>query len=462
MQNGISVAVIGAGRFGRLWAKLLSNDFAVCVYDTDPDTLLLAQAETLKAVDLEAALSCSVIFYAVPISQFEDAINSHHKYFSRKESTPPFVVELLSVMLHPKSVLERLLPEGVPSMLLHPMFGPDSFDFAEAVDSDIRGKIVVDKFTAGAENTIFWCDYFKSRKFEVIEMGADEHDKLAADSQGLTHFVGRTISELKLQESPIDTKGARKLQEISNVVSNDSWQLFVDLQTYNPYTVPMRVRLSAALSKIFDQLLPNRIFKDRLVIGIQGGLGSFNEAAARSYMTRYPDEKFELVYLHTTENVLQALHEGRVDRGQFAMHNSLGGIVTESVEAMARYNFEIVEEFAIVIAHALMIRKDAKLADIEKIMAHPQVFRQCQTNLSQKYGSLELVSGEGELVDHAKVAELLGCHEIPPNIATMGSRVLAEIHNLDVVEDNLQDLDTNFTSFLWVQRPQASRALSVS
>lgn len=456
MHSDISVAVIGAGRFGRLWSKLLSNDFEVSVFDADADALMLAEAEGLKTVDLETALSRSVIFYAVPISQFEHAICSHRETLASSESSPPLVVELLSVMLHPQAVLEKQLASHLSAMLMHPMFGPDSFDFVEAVDMEVRGKIVLDKFTASTEQSTFWCDYFKSRKFEVIEMTADEHDRLAADSQGLTHFVGRTISELKIQESPIDTKGARKLHEIANVVSNDSWQLFVDLQTYNPYTVPMRVRLSAALTKIFDQLLPNRIFKDRLVIGIQGGLGSFNEAAARNYMARYPEEKFELVYLHTTENVLQALHEGRVDRGQFAMHNSLGGIVTESVEAMARYNFEIVEEFAIVIAHALMIRKDASLSDIDKIMAHPQVFRQCQTNLSQKYGALELVSGEGELVDHAKVAELLGRHEIPSNVATMGSRVLAEIHNLDVVEDNLQDLDTNFTSFLWVQRPQAS------
>jgi prephenate dehydratase len=35
----------------------------------------------------------------------------------------------------------------------------------------------------------------------------------------------------------------------------------------------------------------------------------------------------------------------------------------------------------------------------------------------------------------------------------MGSQVLAEIYDLDVVEDGLEDLDVNFTSFLWVQRP---------
>jgi len=60
-------------------------------------------------------------------------------------------------------------------------------------------------------------------------------------------------------------------------------------------------------------------------------------------------------------------------RDNFAIHNSIGGIVKESIYAMAKYKFAIVEEFAIQIAHALMIRKDAALKDVRTIMTHPQV-----------------------------------------------------------------------------------------
>ena len=47
------------------------------------------------------------------------------------------------------------------------------------------------------------------------------------------------------------------------------------------------------------------------------------------------------------------MHEGDIDQGLFATHNSIGGIVMESVEAMAQYKFSIIEEFAIIISHAL-------------------------------------------------------------------------------------------------------------
>jgi prephenate dehydratase len=245
------------------------------------------------------------------------------------------------------------------------------------------------------------------------------------------------------------------LHEITAQVTHDTQQLFVDLQTRNPYTGAMRVRLSQAQDTVFDQLLPNRLVTDRMVIGIQGGRGSFNEEAARHYMSRTPDEPYELVYLHTTESVLRALQAGLVDRGQFAIHNSVGGMVGESVAAMARYRFAIVEEFAIKISHALMMSRRAAFSDVDTVMTHPQVLGQCRASLRSKYPTLRQTSGDGDLIDHAKVAESLGQGLLAPNIATMGSRVLADIYGLRIVEDDLQDLDNNLTSFLWVERPTA-------
>jgi prephenate dehydratase len=86
------------------------------------------------------------------------------------------------------------------------------------------------------------------------------------------------------------------------------------------------------------------------------------------------------------------------------------------------------------------------------------VLRQCRRTLSEKYPRLRLTSGDGELIDHALVAERLGRGELPRSVATMASRLLAEIHGLQVIEDDLQDAAENFTAFLWVQRPSARAA----
>jgi len=444
----MNISIIGFGRFGQLWASVLKTDFSVRVYDSAPELAAKAKEIGVDFVPLKQALSADVIFYCVPISVFEKTIADHTPIFAELGGKKT-LIDVLSVKLHAKEVFEKYLPENYQALLTHPMFGPDSVQL-----KGLAGQpIVLDRLRISDKDFDFWKQYFVSKNLQIIEMSADEHDRLAAQSQGVTHFVGRILGEFGFGPTSIDTLGAAKLQEIKTQVCNDTWQLFVDLQTYNPHTRAMRVKLSQAQSKIFDQLLPNRIYKDRLVIGIQGGRGSFNEEAARYYMSRQADEPFELKYLHTTENVLRALHEGLVDRGQFAIHNSLGGIVTETVVASAKYRFQIVEEFAIKIAHALMIAKDGTFNEVDTIMTHPQVLKQCRTNLEKKYANLNQTSGDGDMVDHAKVAELLGKGDLPKNIATMGSKVLAEIHGLKIIEENLQDLDSNFTSFLFVERP---------
>ena len=50
------------------------------------------------------------------------------------------------------------------------------------------------------------------------------------------------------------------------------------------------------------------------------------------------------------------------------------------------------------------------------------------------------------------VAKKMSEGRLSKNIATMGSKVLAKIYNLQIIEDNLQDSSENYTSFLMVAR----------
>ncbi|HEX5744241.1 MAG TPA: prephenate dehydrogenase/arogenate dehydrogenase family protein [Candidatus Saccharimonadales bacterium] len=435
------ITIIGFGRFGRTLYELLKDDFEITVYRRSPITEKL---DAKVAKSLEEAYANDVIFYAVPISSFEKVIAAHKKYFKPRH----LLIDVLSVKMHPAKVLtKQLAGTKAQALLTHPMFGPDST--RESFDGL---PIIMDRFKASAENYKYWKDYFTRKKLKVVEMSPEQHDKMAANSQGLTHFVGRLLEEYGLGDSPIDTLGAKKLLEIKEQTTGDSWQLFNDLQHYNPYTKKMRLKLGEAYDEVYNKLLPNQASPDYLTIGIQGGKGSFNEEAVMYWLKRSGVKDYKIKYLHTTKKVLAALHSGEVDRGLFAIHNSVGGVVGESIEAMARYKFTIVEEFAIIIAHALMIRGDAEYGDVTTIMSHPQVFAQCKHTLPQKYPHLKLESGKGELIDHAKVAERLGAHKLPTHVGTMGSKILADIYGLKVVEDNLQDAKENYTSFLMVKR----------
>jgi prephenate dehydratase len=188
------------------------------------------------------------------------------------------------------------------------------------------------------------------------------------------------------------------------------------------------------------------------LVGIQGGKGSFNEQAALKNLPSLGMEAFQLRYLHTSENVLASLFSEVIDLGQFAIHNTLGGKVAESVEAMMRYRVDVVARYAIKVSHALMIAPDADLAEIDTVVTHPQVLLQCKATLRKKYSHLKLEVCSGELVDPARVAELMGQAQLPKNVATISSKSLSELHGLKVADSDLQDADENFTTFLLVKR----------
>lgn len=188
------------------------------------------------------------------------------------------------------------------------------------------------------------------------------------------------------------------------------------------------------------------------VYGIQGGRGSFNEEAIYHYFAENPINENQIRYLYTSEGVLKALNNGEIDYGQIAIYNTTGGVVIESIEALARYKHRIVNQFSINIAHSLITRKDADLSRIDTIMTHPQVLSQCRNTLNLKYPSLKRISGTGKLIDHSYVAKKLSEGKLPGNIATMGSQVIARYYDLKIVDRDLQDLKDNRTVFLILAR----------
>lgn len=195
-----------------------------------------------------------------------------------------------------------------------------------------------------------------------------------------------------------------------------------------------------------------------LTIGIQGGRGSFNEEALKLYLAKQPasDREARVRYLYTTDRVLSELLQGELDRGQFAVENTLGGPVGETLAACERYsfdsNFEVVDRYSIKIAHCLMIHPEASLEEIRTIVSHPQVFAQCRENLERRYRGVELVVGEGDQVDPAKVGELIAQGLLPGTTATLSNRLIAEIHGLKIVDVDLQDREDNFTEFVLARR----------
>ena len=85
-------------------------------------------------------------------------------------------------------------------------------------------------------------------------MTPDQHDRLAAKTQGVTHFLGRMLKEFGIKKTSIDTQGFRDLLDLVGQTCNDTWELYADLQLYNPYTEDMVEKLKASTTKLDNQL----------------------------------------------------------------------------------------------------------------------------------------------------------------------------------------------------------------
>ncbi len=230
------VSIIGFGRFGAMLHALLTKGFEVDVYDKNP----VDNAE-VNEVSLEEALKNDTIFIAVPLRDFEDLVVD----ISTRIQSGKTIIDVCSVKVFPKKVMIDNLPEKIDIIATHPLFGPDSL-------KDSGSAMTMEAVRDSFERYNFWKNYFESQNIIIEEISADEHDMMAARSQGLTHFVGRVIDDFGTNQTRIDTEGYKALHKLVNQTCNDSWDLFEDIQNYNPYTEKMISELNGSFKKISE------------------------------------------------------------------------------------------------------------------------------------------------------------------------------------------------------------------
>jgi prephenate dehydrogenase len=234
----MSVGVYGLGRFGRFWAELLSRSVPVCAYSRSSERPTPAG---VKRVGEDEVLAQPVLFFCVAISALEEVLRGTRGRLSREV----VVMDTCSVKTHPVMLMEKYLPATASILGTHPMFGPDS------ASAGVAGlPMILCPVRISARDQEHWRAFFSSLGLSVSVMSADDHDREAAFTQGVAHYLGRVLSDLGVRKSPIGTVGYNKLLEIMEQTCNDPWQLFLDLQRFNPHTREMRERLEKSLRAV--------------------------------------------------------------------------------------------------------------------------------------------------------------------------------------------------------------------
>ena len=238
------ICVVGFGRFGALTARYLAQDGRVLVSSGSRGADAIEAVGAVKA-GLEEVCRQPFVVLCVPIS----ALRSTLARIAPLLAPGSVVIDVCSVKVHPIAWMQERLPAHAAILGTHPMFGPDS-----AADSLVNRKMVLCNVTTPGEVYDSIKTYLSDKGLEIIEATPEEHDRQIAVSLSLTHFIGRSLSAFGAREMEIDTEGYKRLMHILGVVTHDTWQLFEDMHTYNPYAKEKREAFIDAMNDIHERL----------------------------------------------------------------------------------------------------------------------------------------------------------------------------------------------------------------
>ncbi len=171
-------------------------------------------------------------------------------------------------------------------------------------------------------------------------------------------------------------------------------------------------------------------------IAFQGALGAYSHEAclqARPDMVPVPCVTFE--------GVIRAVREGRADLAMLPVENTTYGRVADIHRLLPESGLHIIAEAFVRVRISLMAQPGVKLEDIKHVRAHLVLIPQARSWLDARG-----ITSEAAADSAGAAAELAISDE--RNVGVLASEVAADIHGLDVLARDIEDLDHNTTRFL--------------
>jgi chorismate mutase/prephenate dehydratase len=204
------------------------------------------------------------------------------------------------------------------------------------------------------------------------------------------------------------------------------------LRTENPGPFP-----SAALAPVFREIISGtRSLEEAIRVAYLGPEGTFSHQAAREHFGALA----QLCAVTTISDVFAAVESGRAELGIVPVENTTEGVVTETLDCFGDREVTVCAERVLRISQALLSRS-GRLADVRRVISHPQPLAQCRRWLEQQLPGVEREEMASTAAAAQRAAEEPGC-------AAIGSLLSAEVYGLEVIAANIEDRRDNSTRFL--------------
>lgn len=245
------IGIIGFGPFAQFLARTMIKQGHALIATSRSDHSLLCSRLGIpfyKEFDEFFASGSEVIVLCTSIVSTAEVLSSIPAGNLLK---PRLFVDVLSVKEHPRELFLQVLPEEADFLCTHPMFGPES-----GRDGWEGLPFVYDRVRV--RNHGFCDNYlgiFRQEGCRMVEMPCEEHDRMTAKTQFITHTIGRILDQMEIESTAIDTKGFQKLLQVKDSSINDSLDLYVGLYKHNKFAKIEIEKLELAFQAVKKMLL---------------------------------------------------------------------------------------------------------------------------------------------------------------------------------------------------------------
>ena len=180
--------------------------------------------------------------------------------------------------------------------------------------------------------------------------------------------------------------------------------------------------------------------EDRQLVAFQGEHGAYGEVAARKLVPGG-------AYIPCMEfiDVFRGVEEGYLDLGVVPVENSLEGAVTQVNDLLTSTDLNVIGEAKVTVRHCLLAAEATDYREIRLVYSHPQALAQCRNFLMRN--NLE----PRPYYDTAGAAKMLA-RDNPKAAAAIASSLSADLYNLEIIKEGIEDGPSNSTRFLLLSR----------
>ena len=171
-------------------------------------------------------------------------------------------------------------------------------------------------------------------------------------------------------------------------------------------------------------------------IAFQGVPGAYSHMACQAVKPN-----MDAIACASFEDMLNRVQDGQATLAMVPVENSTAGRVADIHHLLPESGLHIIGEHFQRVNHHLLAPRGSQIGKLKTVHSHAQGLAQCRQHI-RKLGLIPIMHADtaGAAKDVAETGD--------PSVAAVASRLAAEIYDLDIIIDSLEDDKRNTTRFL--------------